>query len=225
VLIWRKTVREFPYFYYYIIVGGVIGVVRLCLYDPRSRVYLYAYWITDPLIAIAAFLATYELFMRRLFPRFYAVRFYRYLFLVAALVVVLLAVPASLQLNQLWIIVRAIHVLGVLRVAILMFFVALMIVMGRRWSRYEFGIALGLGIQASALLIMFANMTLSLFVRAPIMALSPLSYDIACLIWLVTFLRPEPISTPTQPVRPEIVQQARQWEETLKDSLTRKKNE
>jgi len=225
LLVWRRLVRQFPYFFYYVIAGGVIGFIRLGLYDRRSRVYLYAYWITDPLIAIAGVLATYELFIRRLFVRFYAVRFYRYLFPVGALIVVLIAVPATVQLNQLWIVVRAIHVLGVLRVAILLFFVGLMTFMGRQWDRYEFGIALGLGIQASALLVMFANMTLGLFVSASNIALAPLSYDVACLIWLITFSKPEkPQSVPTMPIRPEVLTEARKWQEAAKDSVTGKKD-
>jgi hypothetical protein len=50
------------------------------------------------------------------------------------------------------------------------------------------------------------------------------AYDLACLIWLISFLRPEQ-ATPvaTAPVSPEILDQARKWEETLKESVTGKK--
>jgi hypothetical protein len=49
-------------------------------------------------------------------------------------------------------------------------------------------------------------------------------YDLACLIWLITFMRPEkPAVAPTAPVGPEVVHQAREWEAALKDSLTKKK--
>ncbi|HEY6351527.1 MAG TPA: hypothetical protein VI636_19155 [Candidatus Angelobacter sp.] len=225
LLVWRKSVRQFVYFFYYVIIGELTGVVRLCLHDRYSRIYYYTYWITDLLVAIAAFLATYELFVRRLFPRFYTVQFYRYLFPTAATVIVFLAAPAALELNQLRIIIRAIHVLGVLQVAVLVFFVSLMVFMGRRWERYEFGIALGLGIQSAALLLTSASWTQGPRIRAITTELPVVSYDIACLIWLITFLKPERHSyAATVPVSPEVLQEAKKWEETLKGSLTKKKD-
>lgn len=225
LLVWRKSLRQFVYFFYYVIIGEITGVVRLCLHDRYSRIYYYTYWITDLLMAVAAFLATYELFVRRLFPRFYTVHFYRYLFLTAATVIVFLAAPAALELNQLWIIIRAIHVLGVLQVAVLVFFVSLMVFMGRQWERYEFGIALGLGIQSAALLLTSASWTQGPRIRAITTGLPVASYDIACLIWLITFWKPERQShAATVPVSPEVLQEARKWEETLKGSLTRKKD-
>lgn len=225
LLVRRKAPKEFPFFFSYIIVGVVVGVVRLCLYSPRSIVYIYAYWITDVLIAIVALLATYELFVRRLFPRFHAVRFYRYLFPITAVIIALCAVPAALQLNRLGVIIRSIHVFEFLRVAILLFFVGLMLLMGRRWTRHEFGIALGLGIQASAVLLTSASWTQGARIRTLTVQLPVIAYDIACLIWLVTFLQPEKFTPPpTRPVSPEVLGEARKWQETLKESLTSKKN-
>jgi hypothetical protein len=225
LLIWRKTLRQFPYFFYYVVVGELIGIVRLIFYnfyDPRGRLYFYIYWITDLLIAIAAFLTSYELFVGRLFPRFRAVRFYRYLFPGAAMVVACLAVPAALQRNHISIVLTAVHVFEVLRVTVLLFFVGLMIFMGRHWGRYEFGIALGLGILASALLITSARWTQNSAVLSSLLPVT--AYDFACLIWLITFAKAErSIEVANQEVRPELVQTARQWEETLKDSFASKK--
>lgn len=221
ILIWRKVPRQFPFFFYYIILGVLIGIVRLWLYGP-SPVYFYVYWITDLLIAIAAFLATYELFVRRLFPAFHTIRLYRILFPVAAAVIALGAVPGAIQLHRMWIVLRTIHVFEVLRVAILIFFVGLMVFMGRQWRRYEFGIALGLGIQASALLITSARWARSSAALAS--SLPVISYDLACLIWLITFSKPEEQSAPAKAVSPEVIQRARKWEETLKESLTKKRH-
>src|SRR5215470_11584422 len=140
LLMWRNALREFPYFCYYIIVGALVGILRLSVYDRYSLGYFYVYWITDVLIAITAFLATYELFVQRLFLRFRAFRFYRYLFPAAMAAIVVLAIMAAPQLKQYSLAIRAVHVLDVLRVAMLLFLVTLMVFMGRDWGRYELGI-------------------------------------------------------------------------------------
>ena len=225
MMIWRKTVREFLYFFYYLIVGEVTGAIRLSLYDPYSRVYYYAYWITDILMAIAGFLATYELFARRLFPRFYVTQLYRYLFPAAAIVIVFIAAPATLQLNELWVVIKAIHVLSVLRATVLVFFVGLMVFMGRQWGRFELGIALGFVIETSALLLTSASWTQGPRIRAMTTELPVASFDIACLIWLITFLKPEkPVPIPAGSISPELLTEARKWQEAAKGSLTQKKD-
>ena len=224
MLIWRKAFRKFPYFFNYIIVGELIVIVRLCLYDPYSRVYFYAYWTTDLLIAIAAVLAVYELFVRRLFPRFHSVRFYQYLFPTAAVLIALIAAPAVLQLKQIWIIIQAIHVLRVFRAAMFAFFFGLMVFMGRQWGRYEFGIAAGLGLQDAAQLVTSASWTQNSRIHVLTTQLPVISYDIACLIWLITFARSDKARPVIgAPVSPEILEEAQQWKKTLKGSWTGKK--
>lgn len=226
LLIWRGAARKFPYFLYYILADEVIGLVRLWLYNPAGRLYFLTYYITDVMIAIFALLATCELFLKRLFPRFYEVRFYQHLFPIGAVVIALIVVPAVVALHKVSLLLMTIHGLEILRVLALLFFVGLMVAMGRRWSRYEFGIALGLGMQAAAVLA-----TSALWVRSPfghnvLDRLPVVAYDLACLVWLVTFLRPEkPPTVPSAPVQPEVLEQAREWERTLKDSLGGKKRE
>lgn len=224
LIIWRKAVREFPYFFFYVALDEVVGLVRLAFYNPTSRLYFYTYWTTDVLIAVFAFLSSYELFMNRLFPRFHKIRFYRYLFPVAALITTLIAVPAALQVQKGLHLLAAIHVLEVLRVTVLIFFVALMIFMGRRWNRYELGIALGLGIQASAVLATSAIWARSPFAKNILNWLPVVAFDIACLIWMITFLKPkEQVVSLGDPMKPEVLTEVRKWEENLKDSITGKK--
>lgn len=220
VLIWRRIPRQFPYFFYYVLAGELIGLLRLWFYNPAGRVYFYFYWLTDVLIALFAFFATYELFVHRLFPRFYAIRFYRYLFPLAAMIITALVVPAILQARKLSYLLTVIHGFEVLRVAILIFFVGLMLAMGRKWSRYEFGIALGLGVQASALLMTSAAWVRSPFLHSVVDRLPVIVYDLACLIWMITFLKQEasePLSS--VPAPQELLEEARKWEESLKETL------
>jgi len=90
--------------------------------------------------------------------------------------------------------------------------------MGRRWSRYEFGIALGFGLQASAELIVSTKWTKDL---GYISELPLIAFDAACLIWLITFLKPEKTApAPTQSVSPEVLEEAKKWQETLQESLS-----
>lgn len=223
LLFWRGAVRKVPYFLYYVLAGEVVGLVRLWFYDPASRAYFITYYTTDVIIAVFAVLATCELFLKRLFPRFYELRFYQHLFPMGAIAIALVVVPGAVALRKVSLLLMTIHGLEVLRVLALLFFVGLMVVMGRHWSRFEFGIALGLGIQASAVLA-----TSALWIRSPhghiLDHLSVVAYDLACFTWLITFLRPEKQATvPTASVRPEVLEQAREWERTLKDSLGGKK--
>ena len=73
------------------------------------------------------------------------------------------------------------------RAAGLFFFVALMLVMGRQWSKQEFGIALGFGLDVSASLILLGTWARTSNRSGIIAGLTPIAYDIACLIWLYCF--------------------------------------
>src|SRR6476619_4223631 len=75
VLLYRKYHREFPLFFVYVVATDVIGVARLLASEGTKRLYYNVYWISDIGLAVFAFLATYELFLKRLFPAFYSVRF------------------------------------------------------------------------------------------------------------------------------------------------------
>lgn len=224
ILIWRKIPRKFPHFFSYIVVDVLAGLGRLWIYYTKPQSYISIYWLSEILGALVALLATYELFAKRLFPRFYTVRFYRYLFPIAATLIALFAVPAAFQTQKHAVTLMIIHVFDVLRVTMLLFLVGIMAFMGRHWNRYEFGIAMGLVVEASALLMTSAIWTQRSFVRHLLDQLPAVSYDVSSVIWLITFLKPEkPELVPTVPVSPEVLQEARKWEETLKGSLGKKK--
>lgn len=223
-LIWRKIPRKFPYFFSYIVVDVFAGLGRLWIYYTKPQSYISIYWLSEILGALVALLATYELFAKRLFPRFYTVRFYRYLFPIAATFIALFAVPAAFQTHKHTANLMIIHVFDVVRVTMLLFLAGIMAFMGRHWNRYEFGIAMGLVVEASALLMTSAIWTQRSFVHHLLDQLPAVSYDISSVIWLITFLKPEPPElVPAVPVSPEVLKEARKWEETLKGSLGKKK--
>lgn len=222
ILLWRGIYRQFPYFLMYVISGELVGLTRFLVHRFFLRWYFQAYWMSDVLIELFALLACYELFIKRLFSRFYAIRFYRYLFPATAVGIALIVVPAMLQAKKINALLAAVHAVEVLRVMILIFFIGLMTFMGRRWTRYELGLALGLSVQAAVLLITSASWLLT--PRAILSTWFPVvAYDIACVSWLITFLKREEQPLSAEPVSSEVLHEARKWEETLKESFTTKK--
>jgi hypothetical protein len=224
LMYWRRGYRELPFFFVYVISALLLGVLRyVALFMLGRDVYFYVYWITELAAAVPVALALYEIFLRRLFPAFQKVRFYRNLFPLAAVIIFLLTViTASQSSNKRAAFVTASHDADFVRTAILVFFVALMAVMGRRWKRYDFGIALGFGIQAAVAL---ADTAVSFRSQNPpsfLTTVDVIAYDVSCLIWLITFWKPEKSPPPISGDRltPETLDEAKKWEGALKDFLT-----
>ena len=223
VLVWRKLVREFPLFFSYAVAGCLADLARLVAYRTSVTAYYYTYWIGHVITSTFIFFAAYELFIKRVFPRFYAIDFYRRLSLVAVILTAAV-VSSTAFIGKMAVLAYAIRALDLGRVLVLLFFVALMLFMGRRWNRYEFGIALGLSIDSAVFLFTFSlylksSGPLSGFVRD----LPVIAGDLACLTWLITFLRTKPAVVPAGPVSPTVLEEAKKWEGALKESVTGKK--
>ena len=89
ILVWRKLHREFPFFLWYVVVAEIGTVIRFGAKLSSTNSYFYSYWISDLVNTVFNFLALYELFVRRLFPRSHRVRLYRYLFPAAASAIII----------------------------------------------------------------------------------------------------------------------------------------
>ena len=218
-----RVYRELPLFFLYILSAPGVGLLRYVTFRISTSAYFYLYWICELELAVVFSLAVYEIFLRRLFRRFHKVRLYRLLFPAVAGIILLLTIIAALESpNQHAAFQLASRVFDFLRTAFLVFFMFLMLLMGRQWSRYDLGITLGFGLQAAAAL---ANAAVrgklghrsQIFDNAEIMA-----FEVACVIWLITFLKPEPSGAlqPAAPLDPSVLPHARKWEEVLKDWLT-----
>lgn len=224
VLIYRRWNRVFPYFLIYVISAEAIGLIRLAASRFLPNAYSKIYWISDTVLAAAAFLAAYELLFTRLFPAFYRVRFYRSLFPAAAILITVLMIFGALLGGHFSILATAIHTYEFLRGAALFFFVLLMLVMGRSWGKPEFGIAFGFGLDNSTtLMVLGAWMHASK--RASLAGWSVVAYDLACLIWLYCFWSARPAqAAPASPaLSAEALQEARKWEDSLKDFMSQGK--
>src|SRR2546423_1155212 len=82
-LLRRKFASRLPFFFVYVAAGLLGDVARLLVYSVSHGItvtYYYVYWISQAINAVFAFLTAGELVLNRLFPKFYRVGFYRYLF-------------------------------------------------------------------------------------------------------------------------------------------------
>jgi len=220
IFLYKKYHREFPLFFAYIIAVDVIGVVRLFASRVGGRVYYNTYYISDIAIAAFAFMATYELFIKRLFPAFYKINFFRYLFPISAILITLLGASTALYRGELPVLLAGVRVYEFLRAATVLFFTVLMVFMGRHWTKQEFGIAFGFGLDVSAsfatLALMSRNAHPGVFIRSiPVFA-----YDIACVVWLYCFWSAPAAKDASPPSLPtDALHEAKKWETSLKDYI------
>jgi hypothetical protein len=199
----------------------LVGLTRLAASGAPALVYRYVYWISNIIVVLFSLLAAYELFVKRLFPGFYKIRFFRYLFPSIAILVNIGMVLLAIYGNHKRLLLLTARAGEFLRAAILVFFVSLMALMGRQWEKREFGIAAGFGLDVStslaALAIWSTPSRNALFSRLPVIA-----YDIACIIWIYCFWdapKSEP-AAPTAPLSPAALHEAKKWEESLKDYMS-----
>ena len=221
--LWRRAYKTLPVFFFFTVSAWLFGVLRYYAFRVGGSFYFYLYWISELAGAAIVSLALYEVFLRRLFPRFYKVRFYRALFPLAAGAVLLLTIAAVLQSSDRNAAFQtASRAYDFMRTACLVFFMLLVSLMGRNWTRYDLGVTLGFGIQAVVALVN-AAVRARFGQRSPMLdSLESIAFEIACVIWLITFLKPEKTSQlqPSGPPDPAVLQQARKWETALKDWLT-----
>lgn len=223
ILVWRKLHRVFPLFFWFLVVTVLVGLLRFVAQFGTANTYRYVYWTSDLAIMIFTFLAVYELFVSRLFPQFYRIKPYRFLFAAAAAAIIfagwLTAFESSRQAAAL---LTEARVLNFVVVAVLIFLVALMLLMGREWTRESFGIAFGFAINAAASLITSATWVRTRYRPTSIDQLPLIAFDASCLIWLITFWKPEKRTQflPADQLDPEMLHQARSWETLLKNWLT-----
>lgn len=222
VLFYRNQQRQFPLFSLYVVAAELVGLTRLAASGAPSLIYRYVYWISDIVVVLFSLLAAYELFVKRLFPGFYKVRFFRYLFPMVAILVNIVVVLLAIYGNHKRLLLLAARAGEFLRAAILIFFVSLMALMGRRWEKREFGIAAGFGLDVSTALAEVAIWSHTPSKNALLNRLPVIAYDIACIIWLYSFWRApksEP-AVPTAPLSTGTLHEAKKWEESLKDYIS-----
>jgi hypothetical protein len=221
--LWRRLWRELPFFFLYLALSVLVLGVRYLAVRVGYRAYFYTYWTSDLVASAVVFLPVYEVFLRRLFAGFHKTRFYRYIFPLFAIAILILTLITALQAHDKGAAFQmASRAFDFMRTCVLVFFIGLMLFMGRSWSRYDLGITLGFAIQAAVALANSAIRTAIHYEPSIMDTVEIVAYNISCLIWLVTFWKPEKRTqfiTPEQ-LDPEMLHQARSWETQLKDWLT-----
>lgn len=215
IFIYRKWFRAFPLFFIYVLGAELVGIVRLLFRSAPIKVYAHIYWVSDTALAAFAFLATYELFFKRVFPGFQKTRFYRYLFPIAAILITSLVAAMALIAGTTRMLPVTTRVYELLRAVTLFFFAALTLAMGRRWDKQEFGIALGFALDVSTSLALIGIWYQTTSPNEILVRLSVIAYDIACIIWICCFW-PAPKVQPTAGLAPEALSKAKEWEGSLK---------
>jgi hypothetical protein len=189
---------RFPWFLAYVISLIVIGVLRFSV-ASNYRLYFWAFWITEAIYAGLAVLALHEVF-RQVFLGFYLrYRGFRLLFpcvLAGTLLIVGFVAFCNppLETNRL---ISFILLLGISVSLIQLCLFGLFIFLARSfmlpWRFAPLGITLGFAISALGtsvaywMVSIFGTRLQSFGKYAP-----PVAYILATLVWLDTFLRPEP---------------------------------
>ena len=223
IFLWRRLYKEFPLFFSYIIVISFVTIIRLVAYSMVTQEsYSYLYWISSIVGSALAIMAVIEVFLRRLFAGFVRVRLYRILFPAVALIITLCAIFTALFSPDKWAVFGVTdRVVTFVRVAFLGFFVALMLLMGRHWTKYELAISFGFSIHAAASFFTSAMWVHPRYRNSVVNDLPRIAWDIACFIWLLSFGKAEkPVDVVSTTPLTETLSEAKKLEKTLKDWLT-----
>jgi hypothetical protein len=227
LFLFRRIYRDLPFFFIYILYGFLGGAARYGASQVNPRLYFYVFWFTEFANLFVVILAVYEVSLRRLFPRFFRVRFYRLMFLLLAVVAPVLSIQIALQAPDkratLMMIMRG---YDAARAVVLVCIVALMIFMGRSWRRYDFGILFGFAVQAAAAVVTGIARAQADYQATIWDTVETFAFGASCLIWLITFWKPEKRVElqPLDQTAAETLHQARTWQSALKDWLTPGKN-
>lgn len=221
----RRLQQSFPFFYAYNVFSVVALVVRFTA-QPSYRTYFIAYWTTEAAYAVFGLLATFELFPH-VFKIFTRVRQFRLLIFAAVLLMITLSIlhaifKPAIQAGTVVATIVALEIsVRYVQAGIFVLIVAMAAFYALPLRRYALGIVSGFGLVAAGRL---AAMLLRseygtrfnfLFTNMP-----PVIYVIAVVIWLITFLRPEPPDPLEQiksPLSPEqVIERIRKLTKALK---------
>jgi hypothetical protein len=212
VMVLRKLYRTFPFFFTYLFVVLLGDVVRIIFLNGAYLRYFYAYWSTEGIEVLLAFLVLYEVFLLRLFPGINITPILRYLFPIAAVVVagltslMFVSAPSGGPSRLAVLVGEFTLALSFCQVAVLAFFCALMLFMSREWRRHELGIAAGFGIYGSVKLIINVKRAQEHYGSVALQQLPIVAYAVATLIWLFYLSRSDPEPEETV-ITEEMVQQ------------------
>src|SRR5690348_13836298 len=222
IFLYRRWVAEFPIFFSYVLITEAVGIARVFGSSAPQHVNFYIYWFSDIIYSLFALMATCELFIKHLFPGFYKIRFYRYLFTIAVVMTAFDSIIVAPISGHATVLASTIYIYNLVRAAVLFFFVALMLVMGRQWNKLQFGIATGFMLDVAISLADLGIWSHTPSLNVLIGRISAIVYNLSCLIWIYCFWTApkSTVKSLSGVMHTDRLQEARKWEEVLKDFLT-----
>ena len=225
LLVRRRLHRTFRFFFGYTVFAVAALFLRFAV-QANYRAYFLVYWVTEAGYAVLGVLSILEVFPH-VFKTFSRARGFRLVVWTAVLLMVALSVVKGIlsppiQAGRLIVLIYSLEV-GVQYVQTGVFVILVMLSRLYRIAlrRYAFGIVFGFGLLAAASLAAallrsdFGTRFRFLFTFMP-----GVVYIIAVLIWLLTFLRPEPpdpMDELKSPFRPgEVIERVRRLSGILK---------
>jgi hypothetical protein len=206
LLVRKRVARDFRFFFVYTAFAVVAEIVKF-LFRGDPLTYFQVYLVTEPLYALLGYLAISDVFYQ-VFQNFHRIWWFKLLLpgmglLMLGLAVIIATLRPPLQASEflatvfvLQIIVRCLQ----LGVFFLIFGLARFYYLF--WRQYSFGIAAGFGVAAFGILVTFVARSIFGTKYAPALQFLPsVTYLLAVLIWLVSFLKPLP-PDPLREVRP-----------------------
>ena len=196
-LLRRKMQRQTPFFVSYTVFSIISQIGNVLLYTHYT-LYFQFFWASETVNTVLAFFSLYEVF-RWVFRNFYGIVWFRYLFPIMGILMLLMAGIRSLLLpapdvqRLITAIISLAIALNFLQVGIFALFFLLVSFFHMRRRQHAFGITLGFGIIA------ITNVTI-LLLRSefgkkfePVSQITPpIAYIIAVVVWLAAFIPPQP---------------------------------
>lgn len=229
ILIKRKINLEFPFFFLYVSASLGFIILRLSV-SNNYQLFFKVAWATEAIYVVLALLAMHEVF-RKVFKPFFE-RWWFWLFfpgVVAAISVVAVVYRLGSPPVEANYVISLILSLGtavsLVQVALFGLFFLLVWFHGIHWRDYPFGIVVGFAVLAVGALwgnwarSVFGTKFNRFFGYAPSVA-----YIFAVIVWLTTFLRPQPEPKWSLEITPEQLQeQIRQYTKIMARLLGRGK--
>jgi hypothetical protein len=206
LLIWRQTARTFRFFFIYTVFAVVAEIAKF-LVRGDAQAYFRAFVITEPVYALLGYLAISEVFYR-VFKNFYQIWWFKWLLPGTGIFMIGLSILIStlrppIHAGRFLATVFVFEIIvRCLQLGVFFLIFGLAQFYDLFWRQYSFGIAGGFGVAAFGILL--SNVLRSIFGTKYIVSLQYVifvSYLLAVLIWLASFLKPLP-PDPLRDVRP-----------------------
>ena len=228
LLLWRGSYRQFRFFSLCMALS-VVSAFAFIAARQHEALYLRVYWGNEGISVVLAFLALQESFYL-VFRNFLSIRWFRLLFPGIGLLMLFVSVlraafhpvlQASILASSL---INLEIIVGFLQFGIFCLFILLVRFFHLRWRQQAFGVILGFGIYAAGTLtVLLLRSEFGTKFNPVVRITAPIAYIIAVVVWVVTFLRPEPLRSSLDAVfSPEqMASDFRRYTKALKGVLER----